>query len=105
VLIVKERDGFVMAVVPAATQVDLDRLRGLIGRDNVRLATVEELHGVVPDCMAGAIPPFGALYGLRTFVDRQLLNVSEVTVPAGNPGSAIRLNSVEFHGLVDCTGR
>lgn len=101
VLIVKERDGFVMAVVPAATQADLDRLKGLIGHDDVRLATVEEAGAVVPDCMPGAIPAFGALYGLRTFVDQQLLSAPEVTMPAGSPGSAIRLRSAEFRRLAD----
>jgi Ala-tRNA(Pro) deacylase len=101
VLIVKERDGFIMAVVPAATQVDLDRLKGLIGHDDIRLATIEEVRAVVPDCMPGSIPPFGALYGLRTFVDRQLLTVPEVTVPAGSPSLAIRLRSMEFRRLLD----
>lgn len=101
VLIVKARDGFVMAVVPAATQADLDRLKGLIGHDDVRLATVEEMGAVVPDCMPGAIPAFGALYGLRTFVDRQLLTAPEVTMAAGSPGSAIRLRSAEFRRLAD----
>ena len=101
VLIVKVRDGFVMAVVPAATQADLDRLKGLVGHDDVRLATVEEIGAVVSDCMPGAIPPFGALYGLRTFVDRQLLTTPEVTMAAGSPGSAIRLRSAEFRRLTD----
>jgi len=101
VLIIKERDGFVMAVVPAATQVDLDRLKGLIGHGDVRLATVEEIGGVAPDCMPGAIPPFGTLYGLRTFVDQQLLTMPELTVPAGGPSSAIRLRCEEFRRLVD----
>jgi Ala-tRNA(Pro) deacylase len=100
VLIVKERDGFVMAVVPAATQLDFDRLKGLIGHDDVRLATVEEVRAVVPDCAPGAIPPFGALYGLRTFVDQRLLTVAPVTVPAGDPGAALRLGSEEFRRLV-----
>jgi hypothetical protein len=50
---------------------------------------------------AGAIPPFGALYGLRTFVDERLLSVPGVTVPAGDPRSAIRLRSAEFRRLVD----
>jgi Ala-tRNA(Pro) deacylase len=99
VVIVKERDGFVMAIVPAATDVDLDRLKGLVGHGDVRLASVEEIHGVVPDCPAGSIPPFGALYGLRAFLDRRLLRVSEVTMPAGDPASSIRMSWSEFERL------
>lgn len=88
VLIVKERDSFVMAIVPAAA-LDLDRLKGLIGHGEVRLASVEEVRGVVPDCPAGSIPPFGTLYGMRAFIDRSLLAVPEVTMPAGDPASTI----------------
>jgi Ala-tRNA(Pro) deacylase len=99
VLIVKERDGFVMAIVPAATELDLDRLKGLIGHGEVRLATVEEIRAVVPDCAAGAIPPFGALYGLRSFVDQRLLGVPRVTMPAGSFMTALRMSSAEFRRL------
>jgi len=101
VLIVKERDGFVMAVVPAATEVDLDRLKGLIGHGEIRLATVEEIASVIPDCAPGAIPPFGVLYGLRGFVDRRLFLVPQVTMPAGSFASALRMSSAEFRRLAD----
>lgn len=101
VLIVKERDGFVMAIVPATAELDLDRLKGLIGHDHVLLATVEEVGDLVRDAAPGAIPPFGALYGLRSFVDRQLLLVPEVTMPAGSFLSALRMSSTEFRRLAD----
>lgn len=101
VLIVKERDGYVMAVLPASTELDLDRLKGLVGHGEVRLATVEEIGSVVTDCAPGAIPPFGAVYGLRSFVDRSLLLAPEVTMPAGDPASAIRMRSAEFRRLVE----
>ncbi len=101
VLVVKERDGYVLAAVPATTQVDLDRLKGLIGHDDVRLATVEETRAAVPDCVPGAIPPFGALYGLRSFVDHRLFAVPEVTMPAGDPASAIRMRAAEFRRVVN----
>lgn len=101
VLIVKERDGYVMAVLPASAELDLDRLKGLIGHGEIRLATVEEIGAAVPDCAPGAIPPFGALYELRSFVDRSLLLVPQVTMPAGDPASAIRMRSAEFRRLVD----
>ncbi len=78
-----------------------DRLKGLIGHGDVWLASVEEIRTVVPDCAPGSIPPFGALYGLRAFIDRSLLGVAEVTMPAGDPASAIRMRWSEFERLVD----
>ena len=99
VVIVKERDGFAMAVLPAPSVVDLNRLKGLIGHGDIRLATAEEIYRVAPDCPPGAIPPFGALYGLRTFVDPALVKTPEVTMPAGDFGTAIRMGSREFRRL------
>jgi Ala-tRNA(Pro) deacylase len=99
VVVVKERDGFVLAVLPASRVLDLDRLKGLIGHGEVRLATVEEIVRVVPDCVPGAIPPFGALFRLPTYVDRMLANVRNVTMPAGDFSTSIRMRAAEFRRL------
>lgn len=101
VLIVKERDGYVMAVLPASTVLDPNRLKGLIGHGEIRLATVEEIASVVPDCAPGAIPPFGSLFGLRSFVDRALLEAPSVTMPGGDLATSIRMTGSEFARLVD----
>lgn len=101
VVIVKERDGYVMAVLPACCVLDLNRLKGLVGHGPVRLATVEEIRGVVPDCAPGAIPPFGTLWGLRTFVDGALVNTRDITMPAGDFATAIRMRTAEFRRLAD----
>jgi Ala-tRNA(Pro) deacylase len=99
VVVVKERDGYVMAVVPACCVIDLDRLKGLIGHGALRLATVDEIQGVVRDCAPGAIPPFGALYGLPSYVDRALFRPREVTLPAGDFATSIRMRSGEYRRL------
>ncbi len=101
VVIVKERDGFVMAVLPACTVLDLDRLKGLIGHGDIRLATLEEARAVVPDCVPGAIPPFGTLFGVRSFVDGALLAAARVTMPAGDLATAIRMSTAEFRRVMD----
>ena len=101
VLIVKERDGYVMAVLPAACIADLNRLKGLVGHGEIRLAETEEIRSVISDCVPGAIPPFGALFGLRTLVDRSLLDAGEITMPAGDLATAIRMRNTEFSRIAD----
>ncbi|OGK98452.1 MAG: hypothetical protein A3E31_10065 [Candidatus Rokubacteria bacterium RIFCSPHIGHO2_12_FULL_73_22] len=101
VVIVKERDGLVMAVLPACCVLDLDRLKGLLAHGEIRLATPEEIHDAIPDCAPGAIPPFGALFGIRTFLDRALLDAREITVPAGDPRTLLRMRTTEFRRLAD----
>ncbi len=100
VVIVKVRDGLVMAVVSASSRLDLHRLGGLIGHGGARLAPVEEIRGRIPGCMPGAIPPFGHLFGMPTFVDRELIGSSrEITMPAGDPATAIRMSTREYERL------
>ncbi|MBI2159682.1 MAG: YbaK/EbsC family protein [Candidatus Rokubacteria bacterium] len=99
VVVVKERDGFVLAVLPATSVLDLDRLKGLIRHGEIRPATVDEIGRVIPDCVPGAIPPFGALFGLPTYVDRTLANGREITMPAGDLATAIRMRAAEFRRL------
>ncbi len=101
VVVAKERDGYVMAVLPAACVLDLDRLKGLIGHGDIRLATVEEVERVTGGVPAGAIPPFGALYGLRTFLDLALANQPEITMPAGDFASSLRMSTREYLRLAE----
>jgi Ala-tRNA(Pro) deacylase len=61
-----------MAVVPAATYVDLAKASDVLGHNEVRLATEEEFAGRFPDCEVGAEPPFGNLYGIPVFLDLKL---------------------------------
>ena len=47
----------VFAVLPAPCVVDFERLLDLIGTDEVRLASEDELAQLFPDCERGATPP------------------------------------------------
>ncbi len=101
VVMIKERDGYAMAVLPAACVLDLDRLKGLVGHGDVRLATVEEIERITGGVPAGAIPPFGGLYGLSTLVDRTLANQPEITMPAGDFASSLRMRGSEYLRLAE----
>ncbi len=65
-------DELVMAVVPGAVDVDLDKAQAVIGGNEVRLAAEDEFTDVFSDCEPGAEPPFGNLYGIPVFLDEKL---------------------------------
>src|SRR5438876_12053023 len=69
VVLLRVDDGFVLAVLPATRQVDVDRVREIIGAAKIKLATEPECGRCFPDCELGALPPFGSKYGLKTLVD------------------------------------
>jgi Ala-tRNA(Pro) deacylase len=62
----------VLAVLPATHRIDLARLANVLGQEEVRIATEDEVAGVFNDCERGALPPFGRSYGLKTIVDVSL---------------------------------
>jgi len=101
VVIVKEAEGFAMAVLPACCAVDMNRLKGLIGRGEVQLASVEDILRTFPACELGAVPPFGRLFGVPTFVEEGLVNQRDITMPAGDHRSAIRMRASEYLRLAE----
>src|SRR5690242_13552320 len=60
----------ILAVLPAPSAVDLPDLRRAAAARSIRLAREPEFAPFYRDCEAGAMPPFGPLFGQRVFVDR-----------------------------------
>ena len=91
--------GYLLAVLPATHQVDLGRLGAFLRRDDLRLATEDELEAVFHDCELGALPPFGHLYGLRTVVETSLAGVAEIVVEGNTRHEGLRLRYRDFEAV------
>jgi Ala-tRNA(Pro) deacylase len=76
--------------------VDLERLRVLVGARAVRTATEDEMVSLYPGCEAGAMPPFGPLYGQRVFVDTTLVAEPDMVFNASTHTDAIRMHYSDF---------
>jgi Ala-tRNA(Pro) deacylase len=101
VVIVKEREGLSMVVLPACCTIDMNRLKGVIGRGEVALASVEEMLQIFSGCELGAIPPFGRVFGVPTVVEEALINQRDITMPAGDHRTAIRMRVTEYLRLAE----
>jgi Ala-tRNA(Pro) deacylase len=86
----------VQAVVPATMTVDLDRLAMLARAEIIRLAREDELRDLFPECEAGAIPPFGPLFGQDVYVDVSLAGEQEILFSAGSHSEAIQMRWSDF---------
>jgi len=89
----------VQAVLPAHYIVDLEQLRALVGAATVRLAREDEMASLYPDLEIGAMPPFGAAYGQRVFVERCLVGEPEMVFNAGTHTDAICMHYADFAEL------
>lgn len=99
-----EVDGeMAMAVLPAPFQVDLEQLREAIGAGHIELATEETFRDFFPNCELGAMPPFGNLYGMQTYVAAALAEDEEIAFNAGTHTELIRLAYEDYERLVQPT--
>ena len=89
-----------MAVLPASRKVDTALLKTVAGAAAVELATELEFKSLFPDCEAGAMPPFGNLYGLQVFVEESLAKDEEIAFNAGSHSELVRLSYKDFERLV-----
>ena len=91
VVMIKAGDQHVMAVLPADHQVDLQALKKILGK-SVSLDPENEFKSLFPDCATGAMPPFGNLYDVPTYIDQLDARAREA-----------KTFTVVFYGLRKCS--
>ena len=69
----------VLAVTAADRRMDSALFKQVARAKSTRFATEDEVRAVTR-CVPGAVPPFGSLWGLRTYLDRSLQVRVRVTV-------------------------
>jgi Ala-tRNA(Pro) deacylase len=100
VVIVGAGREFLMAVLPAPQRVDLGKLGAAAGKSDLHLATEAEFADLFPQCEAGAMPPFGNLYGLPVWVDEALTRDRHISFNAGTHEQTVRMAYADFARLV-----
>jgi Ala-tRNA(Pro) deacylase len=89
-----------MAVLPASSMIDFNKLKQLSGAASVELASESEFRDRFPACEVGAMPPFGNLFETRAYVDAMLAEDREISFNAGSHHELIRLAFTDFERLV-----
>ena len=98
-VVVKLDNHLAMAVVPANREVNLELLRQAAGAASAELAQEREFKGDFPECEAGAMPPFGNLYGMEVYVEPHLADDALIAFNAGNHTELIRMAYRDFERL------
>ena len=100
VVIVRDRAGTdLMVVLPAHEHYDPEMLRRLSGHEGIQLEDEAALLRRFPDCEVGAMPPFGGLYAMPTYVDRCLAQNTEIFFQAGNHRELVRMRYDDYEYL------
>ena len=99
VVMLKSGDQHLMVVLPADHHIDLDKIEKAIGKP-VSLGKEDDFKSLFSDTAIGAMPPFGNLYGLPTYVDKHLAEQDYIVFEAGTHTDAIKISYSDYEKIV-----
>lgn len=86
---------FVMVLVAGPDQIDWKKLRQLVKRSRVRMATEEEVQEVT-GYRVGTVSPFGLKNQVKILIDESVLREKEVSLGSGVRSVAIVMRSADL---------
>ncbi len=97
-VVLRCRDKYVLAVLPASRFVRLADLKNEFG-DDIALADEYEVARLFPDCERGAVPAVGECYALETIVDDAIEGQTDVYMEGGDHATLIHIDKSQFAAL------
>jgi len=91
---------FVMVLMAGREQVDWRKLRKLVGRSRVRMATEDEVVEVT-GYHIGTVSPFGVKRQVRVLIDPSVLREEVISLGSGVSNTAIILKSADLHRALE----
>lgn len=109
-LVVKMNGAFAITLISAAQILDKANLKKLVNNWRKKLkqkpvkkigfATEAWMKKNLKGAKVGAIPPFGNLWGMPTFIDKSLFKNPKVIVNGGNYNVSIKINPNLFKKMI-----
>jgi Ala-tRNA(Pro) deacylase len=98
-VVVKIDGRLALAVVPANRDVSMNLLRSVTGAQSVVLAEPAEFANRFEGCQLGTEPPLGNLFGVETFVDRELTQEDLITFNAGSRTDVVTMSFSDYRRI------
>jgi Ala-tRNA(Pro) deacylase len=99
-VLLKDEEGYLLAVIPADNTLEVEMLNYLLDR-HLSLSAEQELGEVFPDCALGAVPAIGWAYNISTVVDEELLEHSGLYFEAGDHEELVFVEERDFEKLME----
>jgi Ala-tRNA(Pro) deacylase len=102
-LVLKGREGYVLAVIPGGHRLDMHKVRDATGDKIIRLASEDDLERDFSDYELGAAPPAPGLLNVRGFVDPMVRSREWIVFAAGTHTDSVRMKTADLIALSDFT--
>ena len=89
----------VLLVVQAHRRIETRAFKRAFGVKNLRMVSAGELMDLT-GLEVGAVPPFGSLMGLATYVDERLLVLPRIAFNAGSRSTSVVMETRDYARLV-----
>ena len=97
-LVCQADERVVLIVVPADARLDNRAFRQQAGVRNVRMIDAEQILELV-GAPVGAVPPFGSLFSLPTFADRDVIEHELIAFNAGGRDISVTMRGPDFAAI------
>ena len=98
-VVLRDGEGFMLAVVPSTSKLSLDKIIELTHRD-MHLSNEKEFSALFDDCELGAIPPVGNAYGMKVLLDSTLEAETDIYFEAGDHENLVHVTDWDFEVLM-----
>ena len=98
-IMLEDEGGYMMAVCPASRRIKLGELYRETNR-RMEFANENELADMLGDCVLGAVPPVGDLYGIDVVVELDLFMQPDIYFEAGDHEDLIHVSADNFQKLM-----
>ncbi len=103
-LLVKADKDYLMIILPADHNLDMDKLKKVIGKGNAKDVKVikipaEKVMEKALKVKAGAMGSFGSMYKLPVIVEKKLAKIKKVAFPSGSYNHAVEMSVKDFLDL------
>ena len=99
-LICKTEEGFIQAVVSGTKELDILKLQKLTLFKKIELANAKEVRKAT-GCNIGSVPPFGNLFKLKVYFDKNVLENAIVAFNAGSHTRSIKMKAKDLQRIVN----
>ncbi len=97
-VVLEDENGFLMAVIPATHELELDTLNKQLNRQ-LQFATEDEIEDLYEDCDRGAVPPLPEAFGYDAVVDDCLTDYDDIYLEAGDHHELVHISGQAFQNL------
>jgi len=99
-LILRTNGKLAVVLISASKNLDINKLKKIAKVKKVEFISEKLIKNKIKGVKVGAIPPFGNLWKLPTFIDRTLFNQLKIIVNGGDYNWSIRISTASLKKLI-----